>query len=80
MSLFTAHNPSKFFGPADIFSDRTLSVSQHAQIGLAGPNGVGKTTLLRILLGFAKPGASTARIQNSGAYPGGQSSESTPGC
>jgi energy-coupling factor transporter ATP-binding protein EcfA2 len=76
----TAHNLSKSFGPAITFSDRGLSVSQHARFGLAGPNGVGKTTRLRIPLGFAKPGASMARIQDIGAYPGGQSLESTPGC
>ncbi|MDP2965481.1 MAG: ABC-F family ATP-binding cassette domain-containing protein [Pelolinea sp.] len=51
MSLITAANLSKAFGPDDIFSEVSLSISGNARIGLVGVNGVGKTTLLRILLG-----------------------------
>jgi ATP-binding cassette subfamily F protein 3 len=72
MSLLTAHNLSKSFGPVDIFSDLTLSVSQHARIGLVGPNGVGKTTLLRILLGLEDPtggSVQTARGATLGYLP-----------
>ena len=52
MSLLHATNLSKSFGPDDIFSDISLSIPQRARIGLVGANGVGKTTLLRILLGL----------------------------
>jgi ATP-binding cassette subfamily F protein 3 len=51
MSLITAANLSKAFGPDDIFSGVSLSIPGNARIGLVGGNGVGKTTLLRILLG-----------------------------
>ncbi len=51
MSLITATNLSKSFGPDDIFSAINISVPGNARIGLVGVNGVGKTTLLRILLG-----------------------------
>ena len=51
MSLISACNLAKSFGVEDIFSNLTLGVPKHARIGLVGPNGVGKTTLLRILIG-----------------------------
>ena len=51
MSLITAANLSKAYGPDDIFSGVSLSIPGNARIGLVGGNGVGKTTLLRILLG-----------------------------
>ena len=55
MSILTATNLAKSFGANDIFSDVSLSIPQHARIGLVGANGVGKTTLLRILLGEESP-------------------------
>ena len=51
MSLITANNLSKSYGLDDIFSAISLSVPAYARIGVVGVNGVGKTTLLRILLG-----------------------------
>jgi len=51
MSLISACNLAKSFGVEDIFSNLSFSVPKHARIGLVGPNGVGKTTLLRILIG-----------------------------
>ncbi len=55
MSLLTTTNLSKSFGAADIFSDVSLTIPHRARIGLVGPNGVGKTTLLRLLLGYDEP-------------------------
>src|SRR3990170_2998304 len=51
MSLVTVNSLSKSFGATDIFTGLTFAIPKGARIGLVGPNGVGKTTLLRILVG-----------------------------
>ncbi|MCA9909100.1 MAG: ABC-F family ATP-binding cassette domain-containing protein, partial [Anaerolineae bacterium] len=50
MSLLTAHDLSKFYGPDEIFSGISVDVPHQARIALVGPNGAGKTTLLNILI------------------------------
>jgi ATP-binding cassette subfamily F protein 3 len=55
VSLITAAHLSKSFGAEDLFSEISLSVPPHARIGLVGENGIGKTTLLRMLYGIEKP-------------------------
>ena len=51
MSLITTSNLTKSYGATDIFSGLTLSIEKGSRLGIVGPNGVGKTTLLRILAG-----------------------------
>ena len=63
MSLISTSNLAKSFGSEDIFSDITFAVPQKARIGLVGSNGVGKTTLLRILIG--EESASEGSVQRA---------------
>lgn len=63
MPLLTAANLSKSYGALDIFPGLSFSIPHKARIGLVGPNGVGKTTLLRILIGEEEP--STGIIQRA---------------
>src|SRR4030042_6871871 len=63
MPLITTTNLSKAFGPDDNFSGISLSIPANARIGLVGVNGVGKTTLLRILLGEEE--ASTGTVHRA---------------
>jgi ATP-binding cassette subfamily F protein 3 len=55
MSLLTTVNLAKSYGPDDIFSGIAVSIPKRARIGLVGSNGVGKTTLLRLLIGEESP-------------------------
>ncbi len=55
MSLLTTVNLGKAYGPDDIFSGIAVSIPKRARIGMVGSNGVGKTTLLRILIGEELP-------------------------
>jgi ATP-binding cassette subfamily F protein 3 len=51
MPVLTAQSLSKSFGALDIFNDVSFSIPHKSRIGLVGANGIGKTTLLRILIG-----------------------------
>ncbi|HNR01511.1 MAG TPA: ABC-F family ATP-binding cassette domain-containing protein [Anaerolineaceae bacterium] len=59
MPLLSAANLSKSYGPLDIFPEISFSIPHRARIGLVGANGVGKTTLLRILIGEEEPSTGT---------------------
>jgi ATP-binding cassette subfamily F protein 3 len=51
MSLIAVSNLTKSYGATDIFAGVTFSVAKGSRLAIVGPNGVGKTTLLRILAG-----------------------------
>jgi len=51
MSLITVSSLSKSFGAEDLFGGVTFSVAKGARLAIVGPNGIGKTTLLRIIIG-----------------------------
>ncbi len=55
MSLVTTHNLGKSFDPIDIFAGLSLSIPHGARVALVGPNGIGKTTFLRIIAGRETP-------------------------
>jgi len=55
MSLLTADNLGVSFGAFDLFKGISVSVANDGKIGLIGPNGVGKTTLLLLLAGINQP-------------------------
>jgi ATP-binding cassette subfamily F protein 3 len=57
MSLVTASGLSLAFGDAVLFQGASLSIGPHDRVGLVGPNGTGKSSLLRILAGERAPDA-----------------------
>ena len=63
---------SKAYGERVLFRDTTWQLGERERIGLVGPNGVGKTTLCRILAGLEVPDAgrvSRARETTVGYLP-----------
>jgi ATPase subunit of ABC transporter with duplicated ATPase domains len=55
VSVLTARNISLSFGPRTVISEVDFSVSPGDRVGLIAPNGVGKSTLLRLLAGELHP-------------------------
>ncbi len=53
-----------------ILEDITLSVYEHDFIGLIGPNGGGKTTLVKVILGLLRPQRGEVRILGQSARIG----------
>jgi len=54
-NLFEMHSLSASYGAVTVLKDVNFTVSENDFIGVIGPNGGGKTTLLKIILGLLKP-------------------------
>ena len=59
-----AHGVTKSFGAAEVLRRVSLSVAPGDRVGVIGPNGIGKSTFLRILAGLEE--ADDGRIARSG--------------
>lgn len=55
MAIVRLESVSKSYGDVIIFKDLILSFDENLVYGIVAPNGYGKTTLLRIILGILKP-------------------------
>jgi ATP-binding cassette subfamily F protein 3 len=57
--MLTVHHLQKSYNIQPILDDISFSISRDERIGLIGPNGCGKTTLMRILAGLEVPDSGT---------------------
>ena len=53
--VINTHNLTKSFGNRILFENLNLSIPKNAVVGIIGPNGVGKSTLFRIIMGKEQP-------------------------
>jgi ATPase subunit of ABC transporter with duplicated ATPase domains len=56
-----ADHVSRHHGAQTVLDDVSLTVGPASRIGVVGPNGIGKSTLLRILAGLEEPDAGVVR-------------------
>ena len=63
MSTISFQKLTKRYGPVLAVDDLSFDVPPGRVTGFLGPNGSGKTTTLRILLGLAAPTAGRATIE-----------------
>ncbi|MFA6548235.1 MAG: metal ABC transporter ATP-binding protein [Candidatus Magasanikbacteria bacterium] len=61
-NIIEVENVSFSYGDVEVLKNITLDIHQGDYISLIGPNGGGKTTLLKIMLGLIKPESGNVRL------------------
>jgi len=69
MSVLTINNLGQSYGDFDVFLGISATIPNDGKVGLVGPNGIGKTSLLRIIAGIDAPTSGSVTLA-SGARIG----------
>ena len=78
MLLLSCSRLSRGFDEGPLFENVGFELHAVERVGLVGPNGVGKTTLLRLLAGLDKPDDGDLRFHAGGAWLCYASSRTSP--
>ncbi len=60
--MINASNVNKSFGPKTVIRDLSFQVGAGEVVGLLGPNGSGKTTMVRLLSGVLRPDSGSVQV------------------
>ncbi len=63
--MIRLENLSKSYPDGELFHQVNISIKRGMRVGLVGPNGSGKTTILKILLGKESPDSGNVQIEKS---------------
>ncbi len=69
MSIINVASLQKSYGRKVVLDDITFEIEEGSIVGLLGPNGCGKTTLIKILTGLIKDHKGMVRIDNEEPGP-----------
>ncbi len=61
-TVIEANNISKAYGDKLLFENLSFSIPKNGVVGIIGPNGMGKTTLFRTIMGLEQPDSGNIRI------------------
>lgn len=64
MNILNIEHISKVFGEKTIFDDASLGIQESEKVGIVGINGMGKTTLLKMIAGEETPDSGQIVKQN----------------
>ena len=62
MSAIDIKNLSFGYGKSPVLTDVNLSIDENDFVAIIGPNGGGKSTLMRLMVGLLKPTSGTVRV------------------
>lgn len=68
--MLTVHQITKSYGLHPVLKNITFTLNRGERAGLVGPNGCGKTTLLRILIGEETADSGQVTFNQPGLHPG----------
>ena len=68
-NIITVASLKKSYGKKVVLDDVSFNIEQGSIVGLLGPNGCGKTTLIKILTGLIKDHKGTVKIDNEELGP-----------
>ncbi|MBU1371985.1 MAG: ABC transporter ATP-binding protein [Bacteroidetes bacterium] len=70
MAAIEVHQISKSFGETKAVKDMSFNVNDGELFGLIGPDGAGKTTLIKILVTLQKPDSGSAKVDGQDVVSG----------